>query len=256
MILRRIVEHLRQQQWTSVCIEIAIVVLGVFIGLQAQDWSRQRDDRASEMRLVADLLADLALDRSNYAGALSTDKRVISAASASLVGAGLPPIQFDANASSGGLASYGLDLDALPVFPANQYERMWTGVVIGYFPTPSTATYDAMVGAGDFKILRDRDLVRDIQTYHSLTDTVINQNEKLLAIRATTLGVGAQHGLAPFQSMPQDAYFRLVAATPHLAATIRIQATFAIYHHGEIRSADARAEQLATRMKQYVDASL
>ena len=255
MILSRLAEHLRKQRWTSVAIELVIVVLGVFIGLQAQDWSRQRDNRASETRLVADLLADLGLDRDNYAGALKTDKRVITSANASLVGAGLQPIQFDEAASSGGLATYALNLAALPGFPEDQRERMWTGVVIGYFPRPSTATYDAMAGAGDFKIIRDRDLVRDIQIYHSLTDSVSAQNDKLLGIRATTLGIGARHGLAPFQSMPVASYLRLVADTPQLAAAIRIQATFAIYHHGEIRSADARAEQLEGRLKAFLGSS-
>lgn len=37
MILRRIAEHMKQQHWTRVFIEIAIVVLGVFIGMQADN---------------------------------------------------------------------------------------------------------------------------------------------------------------------------------------------------------------------------
>lgn len=39
MIGSRIVEQLKQQHWTSVFIEIAIVVLGVFIGLQVNNWN-------------------------------------------------------------------------------------------------------------------------------------------------------------------------------------------------------------------------
>ena len=45
MILRRVVANLKQQQWTSVAIELAIVVLGVFIGLQASEWDQSRRDR-------------------------------------------------------------------------------------------------------------------------------------------------------------------------------------------------------------------
>ena len=39
MSLAKAVTHLRAQQWTSVFIELAIVVLGVFIGIQASNWN-------------------------------------------------------------------------------------------------------------------------------------------------------------------------------------------------------------------------
>ncbi len=42
MITRRILSHLRQQHWTGVFIELVIVILGVFIGLQVQDWNSAR----------------------------------------------------------------------------------------------------------------------------------------------------------------------------------------------------------------------
>ena len=47
MILRRFAEHLRKRDWTSVVIEILIVVLGVFIGLQVNDWG---SDQAAKRR--------------------------------------------------------------------------------------------------------------------------------------------------------------------------------------------------------------
>ncbi|MGA9423375.1 MAG: hypothetical protein WBW61_13525 [Rhodanobacteraceae bacterium] len=46
MITRRILSHLRQQHWTGVFIELVIVILGVFIGLQVQDWNDARTARA------------------------------------------------------------------------------------------------------------------------------------------------------------------------------------------------------------------
>ena len=41
MILRRLVENLKQQHWTAVAIELVIVVLGVFIGLQVRTGPRR-----------------------------------------------------------------------------------------------------------------------------------------------------------------------------------------------------------------------
>ncbi len=42
MILRRIAQHMKQQHWTGVFIELVIVVLGVFIGLQVDNWNQAR----------------------------------------------------------------------------------------------------------------------------------------------------------------------------------------------------------------------
>jgi hypothetical protein len=58
LILRRIVEHMRQQHWTAVFIELAIVVFGVFIGLQANNWNEARLERQRAAVLVEAVRAD------------------------------------------------------------------------------------------------------------------------------------------------------------------------------------------------------
>ncbi len=46
MILRRVIEHVREQNWTAVGIDFVIVVVGVFVGLQVQQWAdAQRQGR-------------------------------------------------------------------------------------------------------------------------------------------------------------------------------------------------------------------
>ena len=43
MILRRVIAHFRKQEWTAIAIDLVIVVLGVFIGLQVQALAVDRD---------------------------------------------------------------------------------------------------------------------------------------------------------------------------------------------------------------------
>ncbi|MBI3439312.1 MAG: hypothetical protein HY054_11815 [Proteobacteria bacterium] len=58
---------MRRQQWTSVTIEFVIVVLGVFIGLQANEWgasqAAQRRGQDYAQRLIHDLDKDLRVRR-------------------------------------------------------------------------------------------------------------------------------------------------------------------------------------------------
>lgn len=39
MIASRLLQHLKQQHWTGALIELVIVILGVFIGLQTNNWN-------------------------------------------------------------------------------------------------------------------------------------------------------------------------------------------------------------------------
>ena len=61
-IVRRTVAKLRGQDWTAVVIELLVVVLGVFLGVQAANWNGGREqDRKSAVfteRLKADLRAE------------------------------------------------------------------------------------------------------------------------------------------------------------------------------------------------------
>jgi hypothetical protein len=67
MSLRTLVLRLRERDWTSVIIEILIVVVGVFIGLQVTNWNEDRKDtrRGDEylQRLRDELLQDAAVLR-------------------------------------------------------------------------------------------------------------------------------------------------------------------------------------------------
>lgn len=42
MILRRITDALRRQDWTTVVVEALIVTFGVLLGLQLNNWNKDR----------------------------------------------------------------------------------------------------------------------------------------------------------------------------------------------------------------------
>ena len=60
MILRRIAQHVREQNWTAVAIDFVIVVVGVFLGLQLGNWNTARAEDARERLLLRELRTELA----------------------------------------------------------------------------------------------------------------------------------------------------------------------------------------------------
>ena len=59
MILRRVTQHVKDQNWFAVGLDFLIVVFGVFVGLQAANWSAARVDRADERAFLNALHQDI-----------------------------------------------------------------------------------------------------------------------------------------------------------------------------------------------------
>lgn len=61
MILRRLARHLKAQDWMAVAIEFFIVVVGVLVGLQAQDWHEALESRSAYKSYLERIAKDLDL---------------------------------------------------------------------------------------------------------------------------------------------------------------------------------------------------
>jgi hypothetical protein len=63
MILRRVIAHFRNQEWTAIALDFVIVVVGILLAFQITEWSEERAElkRSQEYlsRIRADLVADM-----------------------------------------------------------------------------------------------------------------------------------------------------------------------------------------------------
>lgn len=62
MILRRLAEAVAAQNWFTVLLEIFIVVAGIFIGLQVDDWNETRKERVEERAYLERMRTDVSQD--------------------------------------------------------------------------------------------------------------------------------------------------------------------------------------------------
>jgi len=65
MILRRVIEHFRKQEWTAIFLDFVIVVAGVFVGLQVNNWNAARIERAAEVGYLTAMKEDVAFSIEN-----------------------------------------------------------------------------------------------------------------------------------------------------------------------------------------------
>lgn len=60
MLLRRIIEHVKAQNWTAIALDFLIVVLGVFIGIQVSNWNAGLAFEKREQLLLRELRGEVA----------------------------------------------------------------------------------------------------------------------------------------------------------------------------------------------------
>lgn len=59
MIARRLTTSLKEQHWTTIAIELVIVIIGVFVGTQFSNWSEARLERLQTERMLDQLVPEL-----------------------------------------------------------------------------------------------------------------------------------------------------------------------------------------------------
>ncbi|HEY5775181.1 MAG TPA: DUF6090 family protein [Xanthomonadales bacterium] len=63
MILQRLTQSIREQDWFTVLIEVLIVVVGILVGLQVNNWNEHRKSLAWEQRFLNDLATEFLSNR-------------------------------------------------------------------------------------------------------------------------------------------------------------------------------------------------
>jgi len=257
MLLRRVIEHVKAQHWTAVALDFVIVVMGVFIGIQVANWNEARSDRQREEQILRDIAADLRLDREEFATGREIAFLQIAAANYALTAAGLAPVSsidmpsVDAPSISGSGNVAAPDLSPPPI---SARDRLWSSSIVSYYPTPSTAAFDALLSSGELGLISDEALVRELQFYKQLlVGFGKSQITTFRPLRNDAIAIGQSFGLSAFGSVEEENFVRLVESKPSLAAALRTQAEMTLLQSVLIDTTDARAEALLRRLEDEKD---
>ena len=66
MILRRVIEHVKEQNWTAVALDFVIVVMGVFIGIQVANGNAGRAERAQLDQQLTSLRIEMLDNQAHF----------------------------------------------------------------------------------------------------------------------------------------------------------------------------------------------
>ncbi len=141
MILRRVIAHFRKQEWTAIALDFLIVVVGVFVGLQVNNWNAARAFKTKETELLVELRRELETSIR-----ITNQKRD---AITQVVSAGKRSLDFIASGASCGNECWPVLVD---FFHASQWQPI----------DVNRSTYDEMRRQG---LPRSRDVVDAVERY-------------------------------------------------------------------------------------------
>jgi hypothetical protein len=95
MILRRVREHVTNHNWFAVAVDFIIVVIGVFVGIQASNWNQARVERQQAREYRSMLQSDLDANLENLATRGRYYRWVRNEALATLADLGKPSKRLD-----------------------------------------------------------------------------------------------------------------------------------------------------------------
>lgn len=145
MILSRLANALRQQDWLNVVIEILIVVVGIVLALQFDNWNEARKERDLEQVYLSRLASDIEGDIEGF-----KELRRIFQEKHDF-------IQEIKRTSDSAL---------IRKDPENWVKRLRYSLYIS-LPSVRSATFDELAGSGRLAIIQDLDLRTELADYYA-----------------------------------------------------------------------------------------
>ncbi|MBI1391934.1 MAG: hypothetical protein GC152_04255 [Alphaproteobacteria bacterium] len=216
MILQRLATSIRKQDWFTVVIETLIVVFGVFIGLQVNNWNEARQNRTLEQAYLAGIASDLENDIDEIDEIARIAGIRLSALGILLETAEGNPLP-DVVSSARGL------IEIEPSEPFDPAVSGSAGFALFVLTTLEghRLTYDTMINTGGAGIVRDRALLRRIQGYYAIAESTRDFEDEMKDSRLTLVASQQAAGLSAIDEMPPEALATFFAEDPALLAAAR-----------------------------------
>ena len=145
MILSGMGTALRNQSWLTLVLELAVVVIGIFLGLQADSWNEARKDRVLEQQYLASLKADYQADIDELDESIALAK---------------------SRAQLGRVLISSIDKDRVEGDPNEFIWAVYSSFLLNY-PSYTRATINDLLSTGNLQLIQDINLKAAIAEYYT-----------------------------------------------------------------------------------------
>ena len=224
--LRRFIHHVRGQEWTAITIDLMVVVVGVVLGIQVSNWNAERLDRQLAQRYLADIASDIRSDLSELARVEASAMDRIAASAYILQQAGIVNVTGEVRISDARVddvfaKSLSFPIPVPPQPSADARSNLWEAAFRTYAYDLNRGAYDALLGAGKLDLITDPMLMRVLQEYYYLVNSLDRTQERtMFPTRTIIQQIGLSQGLSPGLVVDEETLIARIKSTPALAACV------------------------------------
>lgn len=204
MIVRRVMDALKRQDWAAVAIEFILVVLGVLLGFQINEWASERQARSERQAATARLLDEAESDVSYLRYEVEQHRQVV------------------------GDLSFALGRLQNGTWRKSEEPRMLSGLTSSVYldsPSPPSSVYDDIVAAGMLGEIGDPQLRSSISAYRAKLN-LLSRLVDYIRLTAPKLDREESVHYAYDARGPRPA--RLVVDFPELSRDAKLQSSLAM----------------------------
>lgn len=257
MILRRITQHVREQNWTAIGIDFVIVVVGVFIGIQVSNWNEAQADRCAVERYLADVASDVRADIQELSrtDAAARDRIAASAYLLRQAGFAAQVAELAVSEASADDVFSGAERFTLPDLdpPAEERRnRLWPLSVGVYVYDTNRSAFDALISSGDIDLIDDPRLMDTLREYYYLVNALDRtQARTILPMRNHVIEIGITRGLSPEAVLDERALVGRLRNDTALVAALAASREYAGYQLHLTSLLEGKARELLRLLEAY-----
>ncbi len=246
MIFSRFAQEVKGQHWLTFFIDFVIVVVGVFIGLQANNWNAARADRGIVARHLTEIAEDLqsrhALEDELYGSALG-QIAAVDYIYAEAFDKKLPAVIR--------IGSKNFIVPKTPQLSANDLDHLMGMIDVERMTVGQENGYRSLLSSGDLELVQNqnRSLARAIQIYYDHFDDLLEADGVFRSFRNNGAAVLYKYGVSIFDARPPGEIVGIARTHPDFAAYLRSQREWAVLHADLLKQQDAETVELLAKIE-------
>jgi hypothetical protein len=239
-MIKRLGERLKQQDWIGVWIELALVMVGVFLGIQVANWNEQRKERLQERAYEARIAQDMRSDVADLNEVIRVSSVRMALLNRLLPKASGQPLPNGFDSARGRVM-----IERVPPYEDKQGLSPGFSLFILTTLDANRSAYDTMINTGAIADMTDIATLRKIQDYYAEVERELHFEVGLEQNRDKLVDAERKFGISPAKMMTVDELSAAFSANPELLATAENYWLYTNRHLKLTRELQGHARRLA-----------
>lgn len=237
MLLRRITQHVKDQNWFAVSIDFLIVVFGVFIGIQVSNWNESRSENELASRYIVQLSDDIRSDITEIKTGYRTSEWRLGALTSLLEKSGIPTIDISYNPER-------VLTTPRPSVTNDSITYLMNASSYTRFLDNDRPAYVSLVNSGNARLIGKLKPWPCIQSYYAQYQEVRLFEERLLLFRTELIRTQHDAGISIAGNVSENETLERIRNNAALSASMSSNRLFTFYHMDVLEELRQRAELL------------